>query len=70
MELYLLLMIIALFVGFCVGFILGGLSCTKRYNDSFYDFGFVSGYEVARSDFYGGEKNEVPYPRSMDSISP
>lgn len=58
MELYLLVCLVAVFIGFCFGFILGGLSCTKRYNDSFYDFGFVSGYETARNDFIGGKTND------------
>lgn len=45
-----LLVSVPVLVGLVIGFVVGKLTTIKRYNDSFYDFGFVSGYEACRLD--------------------
>lgn len=64
-----LIISVLFFLGFILGFVLGNLTVTKRFNDDFYDFGFVSGYEACRSDYMEVKNNEVPYPGPMDTVS-
>lgn len=44
--------LIGICIGLAIGFLLGFLCTKKMYDEASYDYGFTTGYDVAKGNFY------------------